>query len=137
MEFQNFGHKSFVLQAKVQGFVDLLAQGHLMANQCATCRKPLFPPKAFCNVCGQEAMEWVELSEPGKLLTFTTVHYGPSGFESETPYTLGVVGFANGLRMFGELNKAIPPEEIKVGMALRAVPVGLDETRFSYRFDQT
>ena len=134
MEFHNFGQKSFVLQAKIQGFVDHLEQGHLMANRCTGCQKLLFPPKAYCNICGSEKMDWVEITDTGRLMTFTTIYYGPAGFESEVPYTLGVASFPNGINVFGKVDKAIPLEKIKIGMALKAVPIRLGEAQFTYCF---
>jgi uncharacterized protein len=135
MEFQNFGQKSFVLQARIQGFVDHLEQGRLMANRCTDCRKLLFPPKTFCCTCGSDKMEWVEITETGRLMTFTTVYYGPSGFESEVPYTLAVVNLPNGINLFGQMDKAIPLEKIKIGMALKAVPIRLGESQYTYRLE--
>jgi uncharacterized OB-fold protein len=81
-------------------------------------------------------MGWVEIEEPGKLNTFTTVMYGPAGFEQETPYTLAVVEFPMGIRIFGQMDKKIPLNEIKVGMELKVVPTQLPNDRFSYRFER-
>jgi uncharacterized OB-fold protein len=136
MEFQNFGQKSFVTQTKISGFVDHLRQGRVMANRCVLCQKMWFPPRTNCAVCGSEELEWFEINEIGSLMTFTTVFYGPAGFEQETPYTLGVVSFPCGINVFGQIHSDIPLEEIRIGMALRAVSASLSEKQFSYRFEE-
>ena len=136
MEFQNFGQKSFVGQAKVQAFVDLLAKGRFVGNSCRECRKLLFPPKAYCTQCGSDSMEWVDIGDAGELMTFTTVFYGPSGFDQEVPYTLGVVAFPDKIHVFGQMDKTIPVSEIRIGMKLKVVPVSLGQERYTYRFEK-
>ncbi len=81
-------------------------------------------------------MEWVEIKETGRLRTFTTVMYGPAGFENETPYTLAVVECPPKIKIFGQMDRKIPLEDIKVGMSLKVVSVSLPNNRFSYQFER-
>ncbi len=136
MVFEQFGVKNFVPETKTEEFVTYLKEGRMMTTRCKECQRITFPPKMDCIICGRSEMEWVKIEEPGKLNTFTTVMYGPAGFEKETPYTLALVEFPMGIRIFGQMDKKIPPDEIKVGMALRVVPIKLQNNRISYQFEK-
>jgi uncharacterized OB-fold protein len=136
MGFENFGTVSFTAEAKTADFVSYLEQGKVMATKCTKCGTIHFPPKMDCPKCQDSGVEWVEIKNAGKLLTHTTVHYGPSGFENDAPYTLGIVDFGDGLRVFGRISKAIDVSTIKAGMELKAVPVKLSDDRISYEFEK-
>ena len=136
MGFNQFGEKNFVSEAKAEEFVAHLEQGRVMATRCKICKRITFPPKMDCVTCVRSEIEWVEITEVGKLITFTTVMYGPAGFEKETPYTLSVVQFPLGIKIFGQMDKKIPIHEIKVGMDLKVVPVKVSQDSFSYQFEK-
>jgi len=136
MGFDQFGVRNFVLETKAEEFVTYLKEGRMMTTQCKKCQRITFPPKMDCITCGRSEMEWVEIKGPGRLNTFTTVMYAPAGFERETPYTLALVEFPMGIRIFGQMDKKILISEIKVGMELRVVPIKLPNDRFSYQFEK-
>jgi len=134
MGFENFGVVSFTDQSKVADFVTYLEQGKVMATKCKKCGKQFFPPRADCPDCIGSEVEWFPIEGPGKLATFTTVNYGPSGFENDAPYTLALVDFPGDLRVFGRVCKEIDPAEIKVGMELKPVPATPATDRIGYEF---
>lgn len=134
MSFADFGIKSFVPETRVAEFATHLAQGKVMATRCSGCGKLSFPPRSGCPFCGCEDREWVEINEVGRLLTHTTVMYGPAGFENEVPYTLAVVGFPMGIRVFGQLAAEVAAGEPKIGMPLLVAPRPLPSGRVSYHF---
>jgi uncharacterized protein len=136
MGFDQFGVKSFVSETKTEEFVTFLKQGKIMTTRCKKCHQMTFPPKMDCVACGSSAIEWVEIEGSGTLNTFTTVMYGPAGFENEVPYTLAVVEFPSKIRIFGQIDKNIPVEGIKIRMRLRVVPVSLPSNRYSYQFER-
>ena len=134
MGFENFGTVSFTSETRTAAFVDYLEQGKLMTTRCKACGTYYFPPKMDCPSCIHSEVEWVEIKNDGVLVTHTVVHYGPSGFEGEAPYTLALGDFGDGLRIFGRLSKTIEEGDIKSGMALKMVPAKLPENRISYEF---
>jgi len=136
MAFEKFGIKSFVKETKAEQFVTYLEQSRIMTTRCKKCNNISFPPKLDCAACRASDMEWVELNEPGKLITFTTVMYGPAGFESQVPYTVGVIHLADEVNILGIIDKNIPTEEIKVGIELKVVPIELPDGRLSYQFEK-
>ncbi len=85
-----------------------------------------FPPPEFLHA-GQTA-EPVSMGPSGCLYTFTTVHPGKA-----PAYTLGMVDFGNGLRVFGRL--AWPEgSEPAIGDAVHAVAFTLPDGTPDYAF---
>lgn len=136
MGFENFGRVSFTTEAETAEFVDYLEQGKVMTTRCKKCGTNYFPPKMDCPKCLSSDVEWFEIKNNGKLITYTVVQYGPSGFEDDVPYTLAIGEFGDGLRIFGRLSKNIEEGDIKPGMELKVVPVKLPENRIAYEFQQ-
>ncbi len=133
MGFENFGTVSFTTEAKVADFITYLEQGKVMTTRCRQCGSKYFPPKMDCPKCLASDVEWFEIKDSGKLATYATVNYGPTGFENDTPYTLAIADFG-GLRIFGRLSQDIKEEDIELGMGLKIVPVKLPNNRVSYEF---
>ena len=132
MGFEKFGIVSFTSDAKVAQFVDYLEQGKVMTTKCPQCGRVFFPPKADCPRCMSSDMEWIEINSTGTLLTFAVVNYGPSGFENDTPYTLGIAEFEEGVKILGRVSKEVAPEDITVGMKVKLTPVKLTNERVIY-----
>ena len=136
MGFENFGTVSFTAEAKTVDFISYLEQGKVMATRCTKCGTNYFPPKVDCPACLGSDVEWFEIKDNGKLLTHTVVQYGPSGFENDAPYTLAIVDFGDGLRVFGRLSKDIKESDIKPGMELKVVTLKLPDDKIAYQFQQ-
>ena len=134
MGFEKFGAVSFTSDAKVAPFVDYLEEGKVMATKCRKCGKAFFPPKSDCPGCLSSDVEWLEVSGTGTLLTYTVVNYGPSGFENDAPYTLGIAEFGEGVKVLGRVSKQVSPDDIKVGMRVKLAPIKLNEERITYEF---
>jgi len=137
MGFEKFGVVSFTSDAKVAPLVDYLEKGKVMMTKCQQCGKAFFPPKADCPRCVSSNVEWLEISSIGTLLAFTVVNYGPSGFENDTPYTLGIAEFEEGVKVLGRVSKAISPEDIKVGMRVKLAPLKLANEQIIYEMQRS
>lgn len=132
MGFEKFGRKSFTAVTKTAKFVDFLTEGKIKGTVCRDCGAKYFPPRADCAKCFSKNMDWFDMPERGKLETFTTAYYAPLGFEADPPYTMGVVDFGDGLKLFARLSKALKPEEVKVGMAVTIQPIKYDDGQISF-----
>jgi len=132
MGFEKFGRKSFTAVTKMAKFVELLAEGKIEGTVCKGCGAKFFPPRADCAKCFSKNLEWFEMPKKGKLETFTTAYYAPFGFEADPPYTMGVVDFGGGLKLFARLAKDIKPEEVKVGMDVTIKPLKYDDDQLSF-----
>jgi uncharacterized OB-fold protein len=131
-KFEKFGTVSFTKEAKAADFISHLEQGKIMATKCQSCGRVYFPPRVDCADCLDSKVDWLEITGNGKLVTYTIVNYGPSGFENETPYTLALAEFPGGVKIFGRLDKAIPQGDIKAGMSVKLAPVKLAEEKVAY-----
>ncbi len=134
MGFERFGIVSFTSKTKAAPFVDLLQKGILAGTRCNSCGILYFPPRPDCFHCLSSDMEWMEISGQGRLVSYTTLRYAPTGFEADLPYTIALVEFENKMKVFGRLNKEIQDEEIKIGMSLKYAVVELSNDRLIYEF---
>ena len=130
--FDKFGVVDHTVDTKIPEFIAYLEEGKVMATRCKQCQALYFPPKIDCPKCMTSDVEWVELKGEGKLVSYSIVNYGPTGFEDKAPYILGVARFDDGIQVFALLSKSIPQDDIKVGMKVRIVPVELEPDRISY-----
>jgi len=136
VSFENFGTVSFTAEAKVTDFITYLEQGKVMTTKCKKCGTSYFPPKMDCPKCLLSDMEWFEVKGGGKLLTYSMVNYGPSGFEDDAPYILAIGEFGGGLRIFGRLSRDVKESDIKVGLGIKVTPVKLPGDRVAYEFQK-
>ncbi|MDH5460827.1 MAG: Zn-ribbon domain-containing OB-fold protein [Candidatus Bathyarchaeota archaeon] len=132
MSLERFGKVNFVSEAKVREFMKFLEEGKIAGTRCKKCKKLHFPPRADCDRCLSDAVEWIPLGDKCKLLTYTNVHFGPPRFRYECPYLLGLAQFQNGLEVFAPLGKEIRKEEIKIGMDLKLTVTELMGNRIIY-----
>jgi len=135
VSFENFGIVSFTAETKASDFVGYLEKGKVMATRCRRCGTNYFPPRLDCSKCVGSDVEWFEIKGNGRLVTYTVVNYGPTGFEDDAPYTLAIADF-DGVRVFGRLSKGIKESDIKPGMELKILPVKLPGGRIGYEFQK-
>jgi uncharacterized OB-fold protein len=132
MGFEKFGMVSFTSETKAQDFVTYLEEGKVMATRCKQCGQVYFPPRMDCADCIDSEVEWFEITDKGKLVTYTTVNYGPTGFEDDTPYILAVAEFPSGVKVFGRLEQGMYESDIETGMSVRLVSMRLPSENVSY-----
>ena len=132
--FESFGVVSYTAETKIPEFVEFLRKGKVMSTKCRKCGASYSPPQINCTRCLSSDMEWQEISGEGQLLSYTTVFYGPSGFEGQTPYIIGVANFGEGRNILAVFNKSIPESQITVGMKVKVQPAAIPPDRISYEF---
>ncbi len=132
MGFEKFGVINHVPEVKVNDIVTYLEKGEVRGTRCKKCGADYFPPRADCARCRTSDMDWVEIKGTGKLMTYSTVYYGPAGFEDKAPYWLGVGDFG-GLKMLGFLSKELV-KDVKVGMPVKIAALKLPEDKVAFEF---
>lgn len=135
MSFENFGVVNFTTETKASDFLSYLEKGKVMATRCRRCGTNYFPPRMDCPKCVGSDVEWFEIRGNGKLVTYTVVNYGPTGFEEDAPYSLAIADF-DGMRVFGRLSKGLKESDIKPGMEVKVLPVKLPGGRIGYEFQK-
>ena len=83
-----------------------------------------------------DAYKEAMLDGKGRLVSYTTLRYAPTGFEADLPCTIALVEFQNKTRAFGRLSKEIKEEEISIGMVLNYAVVRLSNDRVIYEFNE-
>jgi len=134
MGFEKFGTVSFTSQTKASPFVDYLEKGILAGTKCKDCGTFYFPPRSDCYKCLSSKVEWSEVKGKGKLVSYSTLTYAPTGFEADLPYTIALVEFESGVKVFGRLSKELKEGEVAVGMEVKTSVVKLPNDRVSYEF---
>ena len=128
MDFKNFSLN--IAQTKVNRFVDELTAGRFMATVCKKCGKKYYPPLADCSACMGSDMEWKQISNTGKLVTFTKIYVPPEHFAVRQPLMpfsnvqfepcpIGILEVEGHLRIMGWMPK-IDVKKIRVGMGMKA-----------------
>lgn len=133
--FSKFGTVSFTGLTRVNDFVDYLEKGKVMGTKCKKCGARFFPPRADCAKCLSSDIEWFEVEGKGKLLTFSTLTFAPTGFGDDVPYTLGTVDYGD-YRVFGRVDKSVPVDEMAVGMEVKTVVNKLANNQLNYVFQK-
>jgi len=106
------------LAPTIENFYKFCAEKKLMGVVCAKCKKVTVPPRSLCPHCGSSDMNWTELPSKGKLVTYTVIHVSPAQFQELSPYAVGIVEFAEGVRLPGMIRK-VKLENLKIGMELQ------------------
>lgn len=132
MGFDQFGVISFTGATKADQFVEFLKSNELRGTVCKDCGAKFFPPRGDCDACLSSDMDWFPITGEGTVLTFTKANFAPAGFEKDVPYGLAVAEFADGIKVFGRLDKSLSDDAIKAGMKVKVKVVDLGDERISY-----
>ncbi|UCF07793.1 MAG: Zn-ribbon domain-containing OB-fold protein [Thermoplasmata archaeon] len=130
MGFERFGKVSFAPFTKVSKFVDFLDEGKIKGTVCRACNTFHFPPRGDCVQCLSSEIDWKEISGKAKLVTYTTIHAAPIGFEDDKPYTIGVVDLEEGGRALGWI-EGLEEKDLSIGMALKVEIKNLEEDKLT------
>jgi uncharacterized OB-fold protein len=131
MGFERFGKVSFAPFTKVSKFVDFLDEGKIKGTVCKKCGTFHFPPRGDCVQCPSSEIEWKEISGKGELVTYTTIHAAPQGFEDDKPYTLAMVDLEEGGRALGWI-EGLSEDALSIGMALKLEIKKLEDERLTF-----
>ncbi len=133
--FEKFGKISYTSEGKAKAFVDYLEKGKLMGTQCSGCKRVYFPPRMDCGKChASDSTAWVEIPNKWTLLTHTTAHFAPQGFEQDTPYVIGVAESNGGQRLLARVVVGTEGGEITDAMKLELRVAKLPGGRVVYEF---
>jgi uncharacterized OB-fold protein len=133
--FSKFGTVSFTGISQVNDFIDHLEQGKLMGTRCRTSGRVYFPPRAHCFESMSSDMEWFEVTGTGKLVSFSTLKYAPTGFKEDLPYTIALLDYGD-YKVFGRIDPGFPEADLAVGMEMRAVPGKTANGQLTYMFQK-
>jgi hypothetical protein len=133
--FRKFGTVSFTGTTRVNDFIDHLEQGRVTGTRCETCDNAFFPPRAHCPDCRTASMTWFDVEGSGKLVSYSTLAFGPRGFEEDLPYTIALVDYGT-YKLFGRMADGVSESDLSVGMPLKVKSNPLGGGRFNYVFEK-
>ncbi len=102
-------------------FLRGLAEGRLVAQRCPACGKVYLPPRGACPTCGVPTQTEVELSDTGIVTTFCVVNVPFQGQQVPTPYVAASVLVDGADIAIQHLILGCSPDEVRMGMRVRAV----------------
>ena len=98
--------------------------GRLTIQQCGSCDKWVFYPRAICPHCWADALEWQMASGKGRLKSFSVIWKpGHPGWIAATPYVVGLVELAEGPTMLSHI--LVPADGVAVGDPLHFAPTNI------------
>jgi hypothetical protein len=107
-------------------FAETAEGPRLLGSRCAGCKTPYFPKAAVCHNpdCGGGRMEDAAFGPRGTLWSCAIQDYPPPApvryDQPYTPYAMGVVDLADGLRVLGRM-AVDDPRRLGVGMQVELV----------------
>ena len=104
-------------------YLQELKHGRLIARRCHQCARIMIPPRMFCERCFRPTDDWVYVKDTGRIITFSLCYVSWDVRRLKQPQIPAVIeidGASPGMGIL-HLVKKVPPKQVKVGMAVRAV----------------
>ncbi|MDQ2052425.1 OB-fold domain-containing protein [Natronolimnohabitans sp. A-GB9] len=87
-------------------FAERIDDGDPIYLACEECGTTALPPRSVCPECGTRTFEERSLSETATVTASTTIFSSIPAYADETPYTVVVATFDEGVRLTGQLRDA-------------------------------
>jgi uncharacterized OB-fold protein len=88
------------------------------AGKCKKCGEVFFPPRIVCAECKGREFDKINLSDEGKVVTYTVIRVAPTSFADEAPYAVGIIELKDGVRITAQIVDCAL-DQIKIGMDVR------------------
>ena len=108
---------------------DATRREELVLPWCTACDRPFWYPREVCPACLGDAIEWRPAAGTGEVYAVSVQHRaGPGRDEADGPYAVALVDLPEGVRVMANV-VGCPPDEVAVGMAVKAAWVPLSDGR--------
>src|SRR5438046_10234524 len=83
----------------------------------------MIPPRMFCERCFRPTDDWIYLNDTGRILTFSLCYVAWDVRRLKQPEIPAVIAIDGASPDMGilHLEKKVPPKQVRVSMAVRAV----------------
>ncbi len=98
-----------------------LAERRIIGGRCGTCTKVYLPPRGACPTCGVPTTTQVDVADHGVVTTFCIIRIPFDAAPFPPPYAAIAVLLEGADMPIFHLLRGIPPEEVRMGMRVRAV----------------
>ena len=110
-------------------YLEGLKAGKIFGIRCPECRRTLVPPRSFCELCFRPLDDWVELSDTGRINTYSVSFVNWDASRRSTPEVPAVVeidGASPGmaiLHLIGEVGETLEQitSRLELGTRVQAV----------------
>lgn len=90
-----------------------------MCQRCVACGTVQFTPRAICQHCHENELEWQESAGLGTVMTYTHVHRAPiPAFRDKTPYVIAILDMDEGFRLMVNASQNVT-RSIQIGARVR------------------
>jgi uncharacterized protein len=97
-----------------QGFYGNLASGQLLVLRCRSCKNYVMPPTSICEKCLSTDLNWTQVNQEGRIVSFSEIFVSNRAFHDRTPYVASIIETNEGIRLPGIIkNKSA--KDLKVG----------------------
>lgn len=93
------------------------ARYRLEGSRCAGCDHVAYPARKVCPACRSTAMEPVQLTPHGQVVTSTVIHVPPDDLADQAPYAMAIVETDDGARMMVQVVDC-DPDTVLPGMEI-------------------
>ena len=107
-------------------YLRAMAERKIIGGRCPGCTKVYLPPRG-CPTCGIPTGEQVEVAHEGTITTFCIIRIPFAAAPFPPPYASVAVLLDGASVPIFHLLRGIPPEEVRMGMRVRAVWVPDEE----------
>ena len=104
-------------------FVSLRDDKKITAMKCGSCGKVFIPPRKICPVCFTENTQWVNVSDEGKVLSYSIARRQLASIpkDKKVPVIWGLIKLDGADSALLHYLDDIRPEDVKIGMRVKAV----------------
>ncbi|MFF4767327.1 Zn-ribbon domain-containing OB-fold protein [Streptomyces sp. NPDC001255] len=115
------------VEAETRPYWEAAAEGRLLIARCGDCGAVHHYPRVMCPGCWSESITAVEALGTGTVYTYSTVHVNDlPPFKERLPYVAALVELTEGPRVMTNIVDCAP-EDVSIGMPVRAVFEAIDE----------
>jgi len=114
-------HYQHSASAEESRYLRALREGKLIGQRCPACGKVYIPPRGACPVDGVPTTTDVELPDVGTVTTFCVVNVPFQGQRIPSPYVAAQILLDGADIAFQHLVLGCEPDEVRMGMRVRAV----------------
>lgn len=101
--------------------IELRDNARIMGTRCPKCNRVYVPARSICKDCFGQLKEWMEVAQTGTVVTYAMDSVAKPTQPVATPIIYGIVQLDGADTGFVHMLGEAEPEEIRVGMRVRAV----------------
>jgi uncharacterized OB-fold protein len=120
----------------LRGDLSDLSSVKLAGSRCKACAEATLGTSDLCPNCGGDDVAPIEMTNEGKVWTYTVIRYRPPGDykgpDPFVPFALGLIELPEGLRVLAPIGG--DPEAVRIGMDVSFHPYVRDDGVVEFKY---